>query len=116
MRSVRSDWNICGERHTMKKRYNTANDIRAAIDFYRVKAQKLKDSAAAMDIRAEEFQKAGPAFKFDIDYCRGQADKKRKSANRIEEKQMVKLKNKLSEWMTPQLPGVDNGDRSIPVQ
>ena len=101
----------------MKQRYNTANDIRAAIDRYKAKAQKLKDSAAALDMVADQFLKVDPArFKNDIDYHRDAADKKRKTANRIEDRQLTKLKNKLSEYMTPQLPGVDNGDRSIPVR
>ena len=101
----------------MKKRYKTANEIRDAIDLYRVKAQKLKDSAAALDMKADEFKLAGPEYKVDVDYHRSQADKKRKAANRIEDRQLAKLKNKLSEWMTePFKEIITDGDRSIPVR
>lgn len=99
----------------MKKRYKTENEIREAIDRYKAKAQKLKDSAAALDMKADEFKNAGHEYTVDVDFHRKEADRKRKAANRIEDRQLTKLKNKLSEWMTPQLPGVDNGDRSIPV-
>ena len=101
---------------TQPRRYNTANDIRAAIDRYKVKAQRLRESAAALDVRADEFIRAGPDHAEDVKWNRSQAQKKRKSADRIEERQLRKLKGKLAEWSTSQLPGIDNGDPSIPVK
>lgn len=99
------------------RRYKHANEIRDAIDLYKAKAQKLRDSAAMMDIKADQFAKAGPEFKEDLSYHREQAKKKRRAAGRIEERQLVKLKNKLSEWMTPVMPGLPgDDDRSIPVK
>lgn len=95
------------------QRYRHANDIRDAIDRYRAKAAKLRASAAALDFQAAEFAKAGNPT--DSEFKREQAEKKRASASRIEERQLTKLKHKLSELMTPQLPAVDNGDPSIPV-
>jgi len=101
----------------MKQRYKTANEIRDAIDRYRLKARKLRDSAQALDIKAREFALAGPEYKSDVEWNHLQAEKKRKSAQRIEERQLTKLKHKLSEFMTPVMKGMPNDDdRSIPVR
>ena len=97
------------------RRYNSCNDIRDAIDLYKAKAQKLRESAAALDMKACEFAKAGPEFAEDLAYHREQAKKRRKSAQRIEEKTLNKLKNKMSEFQTNPIPGI-LPDRSIPVK
>src|SRR5271157_2590476 len=96
-----------------KKRYENANQIRDAIDRFRAKAQKLMNSAAALDHVADEFAKLGdnPGM---VSFNREQAKKKPRSAKRVEEVQLVKLKHKLSEWQTEPLPGIII-DRSIPV-
>lgn len=103
------------------RRYETANQIRDAIDLYKRKAQKLMESAAALDFIAEELVKEeGHSEKWlreQIAFNRSQAEKKRKSASRIEDRTLVRLKNKLSEFMTPLIPGMPNpDDRSIPVK
>lgn len=101
---------------TKAKRYKHPNDIRDAIDRYRAKAQKFKDSAAALDMVADEFVKEG-GHQNDICFNREQACKKRKAAGRIEERQLTKLKNKLSELMTDTMPSIiTDGDKSIPVK
>jgi len=102
------------------RRFNTANEIRAEIDRYRAKARKLLAEADQLEEKAKELlgseghneKWVKEQYGFNLDW----AYKKRASASRIEEKTMVRLKNKLSEWMTPQIPGIDNGDRSIPAK
>lgn len=95
-----------------KKRFLTANQIRDEIDAYKLKYQKFTDQAAALDMKADEMARQG----FDsesINWNREQAKRVRATAARIKEVRLVKLKEKLAEWMTPQLPGLDNGDRSV---
>lgn len=88
-----------------KRRYNNANEIRADIDKWKAKVQKLMDSASALDLRADQFIKGGPEFAEDVKWHRKEAERKRASALRIERRKLVHLKNKLSEWMTDPLPG-----------
>ena len=101
-----------------KKRYENANQIRDAIDTYKRKAQKLRDSAYMLDLKADEFAKAGNAeFAEDISFHREKAKKKRRAAGRIEERQLGKLKHKLSEFQTEVFKEViTDGDKSIPVR
>ena len=100
----------------MRARYNTANDIRDKIDKYKAKAQKLMDSAAAMDLKATEFFKAGTEFAEDAAWHREQAKKKRKQAARIRDNTLETLKAKMAEFQTMIMPGIiTDGDRSIPV-
>lgn len=99
-----------------QKRYDTANDIRTAIDKYRAKAQKLRDSANSLDLVADQFVMAG-GFAEEVAFNREQANKKRESASRIERKTLTKLKDKLAEWQTPLLKGMPReNDRSVPVK
>lgn len=97
-----------------QKRYETANQIRDAIDKYRAKAQKLRDSAHALDLVAEQFAAVGGQSE-QVAFNRDQADKKRESASRIERKTLTKLKDKLAEFNTNLMPFMGD-DRSIPVK
>lgn len=89
----------------MKKRYETANQIRDDIDRWKAKAQKLMDSAAALDIVADALFRSGPKWAEHAAFKREQAKKKRRSAGRIMDRKLVHLKDKLSEFMTEPLPG-----------
>jgi hypothetical protein len=44
-----------------------------------------------------------------------EAHKRRRRAMYIVEKKLPKLGEKLSEFLTSQLPAIDNGDQSIPA-
>lgn len=99
------------------QRYRTANDIRDAIDRYRAKAKKLRERAEAYDLITSQMVRANSQkLSENIAYRRLVADKLREAASRIEERQLTKLKNKLAEILTPQLPSLDDGNRSIPVK
>jgi hypothetical protein len=104
----------------IKKRYRHAREINYAIDRYKLKAQKLRDSASALDMQADEMikpQNSGRWNREQITFNREQAKKKRQAAGRIEERTLSKLKEKLAEWQTDLLPGViTDGDRSIPAR
>ena len=98
-----------------RKRYNHPNDIRDKIDKFRLKAQKLRDSAAALDNVADQFVKAGDSPE-QVSFNREKAKKQRQAAGRIEDRTLAKLKEKLAEILTGLLPGIVDGcDRSIPV-
>lgn len=96
-----------------KKRYYTAQQIRADIDKWKAKARGLMDSAAALDLKADQFFKAGEEYKEDAVWHREQAKKKRASALRIEHRKLVRLKEKLAEFYTKELPGMETEDHSI---
>lgn len=103
------------------RRYYTCNEIRDDIDKYKAKARKLLESADALEIKARQIISSSGHnaqwVKERSGFNLSQADRKRRSARRIEEKTLVFLKNKLSEWMTPVMPGMPNeNDRSIPVK
>lgn len=92
----------------VKKRYEHENQIRADIDRFKAKAQKLRDAASALDMRADLLVKNNGAGGFfgEISFARSQAEKKRKSAGRIETDRLVKLKQKLAEFQTEPIPGI----------
>lgn len=104
------------KRNTKPRRYENANDIRAAIDRYKNKAQKLRDRASALDFITDQMVRGDLPTSDTIAYRRTIADKLRESAHRIEERQLTKLKNKLAEIGTPMLPSLDDGNHSIPVK
>jgi len=87
-----------------KRRYYTANQIRDDIDKWKAKAQKLKDAGHALDKKAEMLFATGENNTLG-EFTRDQADRKRASAARIEERKLVRLKEKLSEFMTDPLVG-----------
>jgi len=86
-----------------KKRFFTASQVREDISRYQAKARKFLESAAALDLKADRLSNVG--LSEDATYDREQAKKARRSAARIEEKKLPYLKQKLSEIMTPELPG-----------
>lgn len=96
-----------------KKRYFTANQIRDEIDRYKTKAQKLMDSAAAYDLKADELYKIN-SWSEDASFAREQAKKLRRSAERINEKRLPYLSQKLAEFCTEVIPSIiPDGDRSV---
>lgn len=96
-----------------KRRYFTANEIRDAIDLYKVKAQKFSESADAYDLKADElFRTNDPKLAEDAGFAREIAKKRRRSANRIKDKKLPYLAQKLAEWSTDLLPGMGS-DRSV---
>lgn len=97
----------------MKRRYYNETEILRDIDKWKGKVIRLKQAADALDIRADQFVKAGPEHKEDVAYNREQAQKKRKAALRIEGRKLVQLKNKLAEFRTAELPTMSTGDKSI---
>lgn len=96
-----------------KKRYNTANDIRDDIERYLAKMKRFQEIAEGLEVRADLMMRTGDNMVENSAYCRKQADKARRSAARIQEVKLKRLKEKLSEWMTPPLPGVGITERSI---
>lgn len=98
-----------------RRRYYTANQIRDEIQRYKTKAQSLMDSAATLDVKADQLYKTNdPTLAEDASFAREQAKKRRHSAQRIFEKRIPYLKQKLAEWQTDTLPGIiKNGDRSV---
>jgi len=96
-----------------KKRYETANAIRDEIDRCRTAVVKLQQTAEAMEIQAAEYFKI-PEMVEDAAYRKEQAKRARKKAARLNDIRLVKLKDKLSEFMTQTLPGIiPDEDRSI---
>lgn len=98
-----------------KRRFYTANQIRAEIDRYRVKADKLTGQAVIYDLKAGELVRLGdPNSAEEIGFNREMAKKRRKSAARILDKKLPYLAQKLAEWQTDIMPGIiTNGDRSV---
>jgi hypothetical protein len=94
-----------------KKRYSTAGQIISEVDEYRAKRQALILQAQNLDTLADQFAKKNAAT--DAEWHRKEADRIRAKAARILEVRLPYLKRKLAEFQTGQLPGLDNGDRSI---
>ena len=93
-----------------RKRYYTANQIRDDIDKWKAKAQKLRDAGAALDRKADMLFACGDVLlRADANYARETAEKRRASAGRIETRKLVKLKEKLAEFLTDPLPGTGAG-------
>jgi len=99
-----------------RKRFETAQQINDAIDQYKSKARKMIDHAVNLEYLAGQLAMAGPLEAENVLYKRAVARKLRVSAFNIEKNKLPKLKEKLSEFMTPQLPGLDDGDPSIPAK
>lgn len=98
-----------------KARYFTANQIRDKIDQYKRRQRALMDSAAALEYRADLLIKH-PLTAEDAVFAREQAKKKRRASARIEDKSLVKLKEKLAEFNTETIPGIiPGGDRSVQI-
>ena len=97
----------------VKRRYNTANEIRDDIDKYKAKAIRLTEQAEDEERYAKKFLEAGPDHKEDYAFCKEKAKKLRRSSARIVDKKLVYLKEKMAEWQTPPLPGTGIEGRDI---
>lgn len=96
-----------------RKRYLTANQIRDEIDKYKEKHRRFLEQAEGLELSADEFARTENGAE-DAAYKREQAKKCRRSAQRIMEDRIPKLKQKLAEFATELLPGIiTDGDRSI---
>ena len=95
-----------------KRRFLTANEIRDEIDKYKAKALKFQQQADALEIASRELAKSGLLVE-DAKYRNTQALRARRSASRILDKKLPKLKEKLAEFLTPNLPGSGIEDRSV---
>lgn len=96
-----------------KKRFFTLQHILDEIDRYKQKRIRLMEQAMKIDCDADALKVQGPRYAEDLAYKRIQAKKLRESAMNILNKKIPYLKEKMAEFQTPQLPGVDNGDKSI---
>ena len=86
-------------KRNMRKRFNTANEIRDAIDAAKKKFNHLLDLAESAEALGKTIE----------------ARNNRIKARQIKDNQLDILKNKLAEFCTDLLPGVcPDGDRSIP--
>lgn len=96
-----------------KRRYDTAQQICDEIQRYKDKEHSLLMQAEAYDLSARELIGISEMVE-DAKVKKYHANKLRRSASRIADKKLPALKAKLAEFLTPQIPGLDNGDRSIP--
>ena len=95
----------------MKPRFTTKDEIIVLID-------KYKAEHAAMCVRVHDLEflvnrLLGTCEQSRVSGLREQAEKIRAQIS-WRETRLGNLGEKLSEFQTPQLPGVDNGDVSIP--
>ena len=95
-----------------KRRYETANEIRDEIDRQLAKARKFLETAEAYEQKAEMLRQDGGPWVEDAKFAMVLAGKARRSANRIKEKKLTVLKDKLAEWGTEPMKGVIP-DRSV---
>lgn len=95
----------------MKPRFTTKDEIVAMID-------KYKAEHAAMCVRVHDLEflanrLLGTCEQHRMSTIRDQAERIRAQIS-WRETRLQNLGEKLSEFMTSQLPGIDNGDLSIP--
>lgn len=98
----------------MKRRYSQPTEILSEIDFERERAKRFIHDADRLDAAADQLFQI-PERVEEAKEMRIQAGKKRTRANNIMEIKLGELGEKLSELLTPVLPALDNGDRSIPA-
>lgn len=106
-------------RKKIGKRFETRQQILDAIDLARKKAVTLVSQAEVLEDDAKKILKSGKGSAWSREqfvFMRVQADKLRHEAHLLTNNKLKKLKNKLSEFDTPQLKSIDNGDPSIPVR
>jgi predicted nucleic acid-binding Zn-ribbon protein len=96
-----------------KKRYFTRQEIVEDIKKAKARAKRLKVEADALDATADDLFKQDFRMWEDAKFTRAQAEKARNLASRVETVTLKHLGEKLSEWDTMALPGLDDGDRSI---
>jgi len=114
--TFKSILNGCQNSITMKthKRYYTEQDIVKEIDDTKFKAQVHLNEAARLERRMKEIaQRGDPGEHWMIEEAQKNATKARESATSLLGTRCSRLAAKLAEFRTMQLPGVDNGDRSV---
>lgn len=96
-----------------KKRFTSKEEIEKEIDRLKQRSQKYFAQAEADEEAAVRFYRSGCVSTGNdlIDI----AHKRRRRAMNILEKKLPQLGEKMAEFLTLQLPGVDNGDTSIPA-
>lgn len=99
-----------------KKRFHSVQQILAEIDRYKAMMQKHNDAANALELKASMMIRDDTSTIGEIHYAQREADRYRRAAARIQEKRLPKLKQKLAEIQTPQIPAIDNGDKNISAQ
>lgn len=100
-------------RKKQQKRFFTKDHIIREIDAQKEKHRVLLERAEGLDLNADELLKHADTAE-DGKYKRMEANKTRRSAMRILEKKLPYLRMKLAEFQTMKLPGMDDGDQSIP--
>jgi hypothetical protein len=100
----------------LKKRYHTEAQIIAAIDNCKARAKKKLERAQALDDNADKLFKAGdPEMVSAGNLYREEASALRDSANRLVNRRARELGQLLAIFRTPQLPAIDNGDKSVSI-
>jgi len=104
-----------------KKRFQTEQEIIDAIDNCKTQSLHLQHRAEVLeegikDMLAEASETGGIDLNCEqINYDKRDAVRLRKRAASLIDVRLVKLKHKLAEFRTPQIPVLDNGDVSIPA-
>lgn len=89
----------------MKKRYNNEEEILKEMEWYRQQVVELVKRADMTEASCQEWD----------EFTKEKSRMDRRKAYLLETVHLPKLKQKLAEMRTPQLPALDNGDRSIPA-
>lgn len=87
-----------------KKRFESEEQILQEME-------KLKETIKRLSAEADQEDEWSKGREWSDYYM--QAKDKRRKAYLMATNGMEKLKHKLAEFRTPQIPGLDNGDRSI---
>lgn len=95
----------------MKPRFTTKDEIVAMIDKYKAEHAEMCPIEHGLELLA--IRLIGTCEEYRIPNLRAQAEKIRAKIS-WRETRLQNLGEKLSEFMTSQLPGIDNGDLSIP--
>lgn len=96
----------------MKKRYNSSEQILAEIDKCKEDVKSLLNLADALEIEAKRLMLIPSCYE-DGRYKMKEVDRYRARAERLSTGGLRHLKEKLSEIMTPVLPGVGIEDESV---
>lgn len=96
-----------------QKHYTTEQEILDDIESAKLKADKLMIEAETLESRARSLQRQqniSNELAEQAAWWIDQAEKMREQAERINSTRLVRLKNTLSAFRTPSLPGVDVRD------
>jgi hypothetical protein len=96
-----------------KKRYTTKEEIESEIDRLNLRYKKYFEQAEAND--KEALEKFAWNHMSEGNALLRLAHNRRRRAMGILEKKLPLMGQKMAEFMTYQLPAIDNGDRSIPA-